>query len=226
MYLHSLKGKGERFGGAAVEALEILKRVCGEGALCSVMLATSKWSEIGEDNGSYQEAELRKTFWPHLLASGSSMCRFYGSRESAVALVSQLLVRDPITLGLQKELVEERRLIWDTTAGCYVHANDQARRRVSEARDKSPSPQNFASGMAASSPERQMRSKAVGVSRQQQKRPQGSKNEEGVLGRLIVDEVDEVTRTQQVWAKIAAALPHIGTAADILVNIIQLVVGA
>jgi len=68
-----------------------------------------------------------------------------------------------------------------------------------------------------------MRIKAGGVSGQQQKGPQGSRYVGQGLGRLIVDETDDVTGTQQVWA---AALPHIGSAVNIVVSIILLFMGA
>jgi hypothetical protein len=66
---------------------------------------------------------LKDKFWAYMLARGSNMSRFHGDRDSAIALVSQLLCKDPIVLELQKELVDEGKNLDETSVGSYVSGN-------------------------------------------------------------------------------------------------------
>ncbi|KAF3039399.1 gTPase, IMAP member 8 [Didymella heteroderae] len=54
---------------------------------------------------------------------GSNISRFHGDRDSAISLVSQLLIRDKVVLQLQKELVDEGKDLNATVAGAYVDDN-------------------------------------------------------------------------------------------------------
>lgn len=121
----------------STETLEILKRICGGDALRSVMVVTSRWDRVEEDMGSRRETYLRKMFMPDLLSKGSTMGRFYGSRECAVALVSQLLAKKPTRLRLQLEIVKgkshnyrghsRRSLYWPGSPGSEEGLRKEAR---------------------------------------------------------------------------------------------------
>ncbi|WAO94668.1 AIG1-type G domain-containing protein [Fusarium falciforme] len=109
-----------RYAGSSIKTFEIFKRICGEEALKNVLLVTSRWNEVDEATGADRERELRERIWAYMLGHGSCMSRFHGDRSSAVTLASQLLIKDPVVLRLQHEMIDEGKNLNDTTAGSFV----------------------------------------------------------------------------------------------------------
>ncbi|KAL8838118.1 MAG: hypothetical protein Q9170_002259 [Blastenia crenularia] len=118
IYLHRITDI--RYQGSSVKTLNIFKRICGQLALKNVLLVTTRWNEVDEAVGANREKELRESFWAYMLAKGSTMTRFYGSRDSATAIASQLLSKNSIVLEIQRELVDEGKNLKDTVAGSFV----------------------------------------------------------------------------------------------------------
>lgn len=112
-----------RYGRSSVKTFEICQKICGDAALENVLLVTSRWFEVDPGLGSDRERQLRDKFWTYMLNKGSRMSRFHGDRDSAIALVSQLLVKDVVVLELQKELVDGQKHLDDTVAGSFVSDN-------------------------------------------------------------------------------------------------------
>ena len=112
-----------RYGRSSVKTFEICQRICGDAALENVLLVTSRWFEVDPGLGSDRERQLRDKFWAYMLNKGSQMSRFHGDRDSAIALVSQLLSKDVVVLELQKELVDGQKHLDDTVAGSFVSDN-------------------------------------------------------------------------------------------------------
>lgn len=159
--------------------------------------------------GSRREAYLRKMFMPDLLSKGSTMGRFYGSRECAVALVSQLLAKKPTSLRLQLEIVKAKKHVEETAADLYIGPDPRDQRRDSERRPGSPPRQERIPGMFGRLAGRQSA---------------GGDEGEGTR-RLIVDEAGEVTAGEQMRAKMVQAMPHLITAAGFVVESILAVMG-
>ena len=121
VYIHRITDI--RYTRTAVKTFEIFRKICGDKALSNVLLATSRWSEVDQDTGSGRERQLKDRFWAYMLAKGSKMSRFHGDRDSAIALVSQLLCEETIVLDLQRELVDQGKKLDETIAGTYVNDN-------------------------------------------------------------------------------------------------------
>lgn len=121
IYMHRITDV--RFNRSSVKTFEILKKICGHEALKNVLLATSRWSETDEAIGADRERQLKEKFWAYMVDRGSNISRFHGDRNSAISLVSQLLVQDNVVLQLQKELIDEGKNLNDTVAGAYVDDN-------------------------------------------------------------------------------------------------------
>ncbi|KAL1613682.1 hypothetical protein SLS54_010379 [Diplodia seriata] len=117
-----------RMTGSAVATLNIFRSICGDAALGNVLLVTTRWPDIADEAmGARREKELRDGFWAYMLARGSKMGRFHGDEQSAVALASQLLVRDEgVVLRLQQELVDDGTPLHETAAGALVDAGLEA----------------------------------------------------------------------------------------------------
>ena len=132
IYIHRITDI--RYGGTAIKTFEVFKKICGEDALKNVLLVTSRWNEVDAGLGADRERQLRDKFWAFMLARGSHMSRFYGDQDSAVALASQLICKDPVILELQKELVEQGKNLDQTAAGSYV-SNDIQELKVKYEKD-------------------------------------------------------------------------------------------
>ena len=134
IYLHRIIDV--RMQGSALRNLRLLKELCGADNLKSVILATTHWTDkdgnhLPESVGQARMKELEDTeeFWGGMIERGSRVERHDGSRSSARKLMSDLLDRqDPVELAIQKQLVDEKRILFDTDAG------QELRREVNEAR--------------------------------------------------------------------------------------------
>lgn len=120
IYIHRITDI--RYTGSAAKTFEIFRRICGDKPLENVLLITSRWTnDMDEMMGSQREGELKENFWSYMLDKGSKMSRFYGDHDSAVMLVSQLLMKDSVVLELQHDLVDNGRKLSETAAGAYVN---------------------------------------------------------------------------------------------------------
>ena len=121
IYLHRITDI--RYAGSSVKTLELFKKICGKVALKNVLLVSTRWNEVDEVLGATREQQLRDNVWAYMLGNGSTMARFYGDRESAIGITSQLMSRQDIVLQLQRELVDEGKTLGQTGAGVFV-SND------------------------------------------------------------------------------------------------------
>jgi septin family protein len=121
IYLHRITDN--RYQGSSVKTLDIFKEICGEHALRNVILASTRWDKVEESEGAARESQLRQKFWSYMLDNGSKMTRYYGDRDSAHAMISQLLGSGNIVLNIQRQLVDEGKTLDETGAGALVNGN-------------------------------------------------------------------------------------------------------
>jgi len=131
IYLHNIAER--RMEGANRRNLEMFRKLCGKDALPRVVLVTTSWAEVTPEVGQRREKELAHIFWKEMMSSGSQMCRFTNTQDSARAILNLILrkveKRPPErgttiigddkhdTLKIQKELVDLQRFIPETDAG-------------------------------------------------------------------------------------------------------------
>jgi len=111
--------------GSAVANLDMFKKLCGEDALRKVVLVTSMWDIVPSEEACRRESELKEKddFWGSMIKMGSRVFRHDNTEESARGIVGLLAQHNSrITTSLQKELVEERRTLNDTSAGREVQS--------------------------------------------------------------------------------------------------------
>ena len=136
IYLHRITDV--RMQGSALRNLRLLKELCGVDNLKSVILATTHWTDkegnhVPESVGQARMKELEDTkeFWGGMIELGSRVERHDGSKSSARKLIADLVDRkDRVELVIQKQLVDERRNLFDTDAG------QELQREVIEERTK------------------------------------------------------------------------------------------
>lgn len=131
IYIHRITDI--RYSRSAIKIFEIFKKICGDRAMKNNLLVTSRWAEVDQVLGSDRERQLKEKFWSYMLNKGSNMSRFYGDRDSAIGLVSQLLSKDTVVLELQEELVDRGKNLDETAAGVYVSDNlDKLKQKYQE----------------------------------------------------------------------------------------------
>lgn len=94
--------------GDCLRQLELIKRIVGSQNYSNVLLVTTHWPRLIEDQKkqhcAVREGDLRRDFWRDLVNNGSSLCRFDDQHSTAKAIIRRLAGKDDITLDLQAEL--------------------------------------------------------------------------------------------------------------------------
>ncbi|KAI6597117.1 hypothetical protein MCOR12_005840 [Pyricularia oryzae] len=133
LYLHRITDN--RVSGSAKRNFGMFKALCGEASYGNVSLVTTMWTDGGREDQLRREAELRRdpNFFGSIISGGASLLRHgeHGTdlqqlRDSALSIVRQLIVQcrpGPIVLLIQHELVEEKKVLDDTSAGIIVQSD-------------------------------------------------------------------------------------------------------
>jgi len=131
IYLHRITDP--KMTGSAGRYFRMFQDLCGEEAFKNVILVTTMWDQLKDESVGYRrDQELRNNFWNLMEEKGSQITTFDGSHEQAEGLVLQLLGKPPITLQLQRELVDDDQVLENTSAGRLVAAHLDATIRDSE----------------------------------------------------------------------------------------------
>ena len=90
--------------------------LCGVEALKNVVLVTTMWDQVDEEEGDNRENELINKYWKTMIELGCRTSRFENNTESALDIVSQF--QDArCTVLLQRELVDLHPQLAETSAG-------------------------------------------------------------------------------------------------------------
>ncbi|KAF2971981.1 hypothetical protein GQX73_g1610 [Xylaria multiplex] len=115
IYLHRISDV--RMQGSAKRNLLTFKELCGEKALSKVILATTMWDKVAEQEGARREQELkeRQEFWGWMISKGSTCHRLDNTAESKKRIVHLLADHDePVATDIQTQLVDEQRRLDQT----------------------------------------------------------------------------------------------------------------
>ena len=94
-----------RMGGSPIKHLKMFQNLCGTEALKNVVLVTTMWDEVDEEEGNNRESELTSRYWKTMIELGCRTSRFHNNTKSALDIVSQF--QDArCTVLLQRELVD------------------------------------------------------------------------------------------------------------------------
>lgn len=144
VYLHRITDT--RMQGSAKKNLLMFKKLCGPKALQHVILATTMWERLAnEDIGVKREKELVETeeFWGWMTRQGSQVRRHHNTKKSAKDLL-QIFVSSndaPITLKIQEEIVDKHKNLDETGAGIELDSamaqeRERSRRELEEMKDE------------------------------------------------------------------------------------------
>lgn len=126
IYMHRITD--QRMGGTAQTNLFTFQKLCGQKALTNVILATTMWERVSEQEGIEREEELMRTdhFWGGMIAHGSKVLRHMNTPESALKIIEHFIKidrspeRPKMVLALQEELVDQELTLDQTGAGQEV----------------------------------------------------------------------------------------------------------
>ena len=92
------------------------------------------WTRDSQDTDEAREKELSNRFFKPALDEGAQMARHHNTTQSAHAIVRRIVKNHPVTLQIQRELVDERGGIIHTTAGEAINRefSEQTRRHQDE----------------------------------------------------------------------------------------------
>jgi hypothetical protein len=95
IYLHDISLP--RMKGTSLRNLEVFKKLCGDRALRSVVLGTTKWTELESHSvGEQRLTELRDKYWLEMIERGSIVHNFDNTQQSAWDMVDSVLAYDVI----------------------------------------------------------------------------------------------------------------------------------
>ncbi|KKA23966.1 hypothetical protein T310_2007 [Rasamsonia emersonii CBS 393.64] len=120
IYLHRISDP--RMTESSLRNLTMLRKLCGTRHLSHVILATTMWDKVSEEEGSRREAELvaEGKWWGDMQQRGAIVRRYDNTKKGATALVKELIGIQPFLLEIQREIGVEKKSLIDTAAGKSV----------------------------------------------------------------------------------------------------------
>ena len=117
VYLHDISLA--RMMGSTLKNLDVFQKLCGKGALKRVVLCTTKWSDIYQEEGEMRTRQLTEIYWKEMVKGGSIVRKFEDSKKSAWEVIDSIIKEQTNmdALRIQEELVELEKVIPDTEAG-------------------------------------------------------------------------------------------------------------
>lgn len=113
-----------RLTGISRRNFNMFRKLCGEETLKNVVIVSTMWDETALTRAEAREKELKTD--PELdfkaaLDKGASMKRHDNTKQSARAILQHFLGNQPRTLRIQKELVDKKWDIVETSAGMELN---------------------------------------------------------------------------------------------------------
>ncbi|KDN37547.1 hypothetical protein RSAG8_10064, partial [Rhizoctonia solani AG-8 WAC10335] len=121
IYMHRITDI--RVGGISRRTFNVFRKLCGKDSLSNVLLVTNMWSSPPTSQQIDRETELRThvDFFQPAIEQGATMVRrAHKDKQSAHDIIRMLLQKDPITMQVQQELVDQGLALSDTGAGREV----------------------------------------------------------------------------------------------------------
>lgn len=97
--------------------------MCGEDFMKNVVLGTTFWDKVGEEQGADREKELLDTddFFKEMKSQGCHVVRIGGKRDDDLALLARFAGRPPLVMQIQEELFGGKTLAETAAASTVSH---------------------------------------------------------------------------------------------------------
>lgn len=101
----------------------MFRELCGESTLKNVLVVTNMWGEVSKDVGEARERELATDdmFFKPVLAKGAELVRNDNTLATAQSIIMRLTDNRPLSLRIQRELVDQKKDISQTAAGAELN---------------------------------------------------------------------------------------------------------
>lgn len=109
--------------GISTRNFKMFRQLCGESTLKNVVIVTNMWGEVSKEVGEARELELasQDIFFKPVLEKGAQLLRHQNTQESGGKILRHLIENHPLSLRIQRELVEEGKEISQTAAGAELN---------------------------------------------------------------------------------------------------------
>jgi hypothetical protein len=117
IYIHRISAP--RMAGSALRNVRIFRKLVGEDAFSSVVLATTFWEQVEDTVAEDREAELQANhnFWGAMTERGARMVRLHhNNRAEGLELLRDIAAKTKVVLKAQDELVNQGKAITETDA--------------------------------------------------------------------------------------------------------------
>ncbi|KAF8972235.1 P-loop containing nucleoside triphosphate hydrolase protein [Flammula alnicola] len=117
IYIHRISDF--RMGGISTRNFKMFRQLCGESTLKNVVIVTNMWGEVSPELGEAREAELasQDMFFKPVLDKGALLLRHENTRDSTHGILKYIIQNHPLSLQIQRELVDQKKDISQTAAG-------------------------------------------------------------------------------------------------------------
>ncbi|KDR76132.1 hypothetical protein GALMADRAFT_96589 [Galerina marginata CBS 339.88] len=117
IYIHRISDF--RMSGISTRNFKMFRQLCGESTLKNVVIVTNMWGEVSKEVGEAREQELatQDLFFKPVLEKGAQLLRHDNTQETAHNLLRHIIENNPLSLQIQRELVDQKKDISQTAAG-------------------------------------------------------------------------------------------------------------
>ncbi|KAJ2926163.1 hypothetical protein H1R20_g10947, partial [Candolleomyces eurysporus] len=121
IYIHKISDL--RMTGVATRNFRVFRELCGSSTLKNVVIVTNMWGAVTLEAGSARERGLATddTFFKPALDKGAQMMRHDYTVDSAQTIIRYFFDNNPVVLQIQRELVDEKKDILQTSAGMEMN---------------------------------------------------------------------------------------------------------
>lgn len=121
IYFHRITDN--RMGGISTRNLRMFRELCGDSSLKNVVVVTNMWELLDHHVGEEREAELatRDSFFRPVLQRGAQLARHHNTKDSGFDILRRIINNTPMSLRIQRELIDEKIDITKTAAGAELN---------------------------------------------------------------------------------------------------------
>lgn len=119
LYFHRISDN--RLTGTERQNIVIFESLVGKVALENVVIVSTMWDEISEEEAETKEKRLKADAWKFMMSKGAQVARHHNTRESALDIVGMLQGGNRYrALLVQQEMVNHGKALPETTVGQKV----------------------------------------------------------------------------------------------------------
>ncbi|KAJ7277726.1 P-loop containing nucleoside triphosphate hydrolase protein [Mycena rebaudengoi] len=119
-----------KFTGQSGRNLRMFKNLCGTETYKNVVVLTTFWDRVSNEEGVEREEELRSRFFKDLVDGGTRFMRFNRTMDSANKVLGHILTLAPTNVQIQEEIRVDGKSLGETAAGS--ERRQEAERMISK----------------------------------------------------------------------------------------------